>query len=470
MSGRVKIVLACPKPREPFTPYGPPIGLCYIASVLKKNGYRDVSGVDLNVNSFDEYQKLVKNADVVGIYCSTKTFLESIKMAKNAKKINPNITVVLGGPHPSLCPEEVISQESVDVCCVNEGEYAMLELVQAINNKTDFSDVKGIWFKNNGKVEFTGYREIIKNLDELPFPDRTIFDLDKYKSTAITICASRGCPFRCTNCQPALTKFTGPFRFRSVHNVIEEIKQIRSNWEVLHFVDNVLTVNRNWITTFCKELINKNLKVKWDCQSHVNTTDEELLQLMKDAGCMNVGIGIESGSQRVLDLIRKGITLQKAADVVKIAKKVNIPLHAWFMIGIPGETRGDIENTIEFAKSLDVDSIGFSIGTPWPSTGFYHDCKTNGWLLTSYWGEFNEKKYSRIKTPDFCPEDIAYYREKILSDFKKMGWIINEDDFMVYRPRSFLKRSVEILLQHAGVLDAVIKLRRKLTRKLLAST
>lgn len=449
----MRILLACPKPNEPFTPYGPPLGLCYISAYLKSKGYDKVYGIDLNVDSEKEFVNKAKESDVVGIYCSTKTLSGSLLLAEKAKKINPQVVTVLGGPHPTLCPSEVLSSEFVDFVVIQEGEYTFFELVSMLKKReNDLRSIKGLGWKQDGKIVINAPREPITHLDQLPFPDRELFSLDKYPSGSITITASRGCPYSCTNCQPALNRVCGPFRFRSVSNVIEEVKEIKKKFGdvLLAFVDNDLTVGRKWITDFCNGLLNEGIKIEWRCEGRINTLSEELMKLMKLAGCKIVDVGIESGSQDVLNKIRKGITLDQVKNVVNFAKKINFPLHAWFMIGIPGETKHDIKDTIEFAKKLDVVSIGFSIATPWPGTGFYELCKEKGWLTSNNWDEYNEKKYCRIRTDDFRPEEVERYRREILKVFIRKFWIVDANDFIMVNPFFVIRSPARALLKHRG--------------------
>lgn len=436
------IILVVPEPKEKFTSYGPPLGLSYLSAYLKMKGFHDIQGVDLNIDSIEDLKDLfVKDENnIVGIYCATKTFNESMEIAKIVKEYDS--TVIMGGPHPTLCSEEILKNENVDFVVIGEGEISFYELVTAISKNKSFEEIErieGIGYKNDqGKIVVKHDNNHVTNLDTLPFPDRELFDQYRYPSRAMTAMATRGCPYACTNCKPALDLICGKYRIRSVENILTEINEdiIRKyNYNIVHFVDNDLTVNKKWIKTFCNKIIEENIKFTWGCQGGIRTLDKELMSLMKKAGCTNIGIGIESGSQRVLDeLIHKNTNLIDAKNIIKWADEIGMGMHIWFMIGIPLETINEMKETVKFASSLNVSSIGFSISTPWPKTGFFEVCENKGFLLTDNWGEYNEKRHCYIKTDDFGPEDIEKCRQKIFEIFKNKGWFVDKTNFLMHNP------------------------------------
>ena len=332
----------------------------------------------------------------------------------------------------------MLKNGNVDFIIIGEGEVSFYELVGAIYYNKAYESISGIGYKDKQeKIVITPKDNWITDLDSLSFPDRSIFKIDKYPSGSLTITATRGCPYQCTNCQPALNILCGKFRMRSVDNVIDEIKEciLKYGTRFIHFVDNDLTVNKKWIKEFCKKLIELKLDIFWDIQGRVNTLDRQLMNLLKKAGCTIVSFGIESGSENIINqVLNKGIDLKSTKKIVSDAREMNFPIHAWFMIGIPGETKQDIENTINYALNLNVASIGFSIATPWPGTGFYSICKKNNWIIAKSWDDFNEKRYSLISTDQFTPKDISEYRRKIFDSFEKKGWRWNKGDFMVFNP------------------------------------
>lgn len=441
----MNITLATPKPKDGFTPYGPPLGLCYLSAYLKANGYPQVAGVDLNVDDLSDYLTAVKDSDLVGIYCSTKTFAASLALAGLAKR--EGCTVVFGGPHPTLCPDETLADDNVDFVVRGDGEVTLLELVRLLDaGSGEPPKLAGLSFRDKltGRVVHNPERPLLADLNQLPFPDFTPFRMDRYPSVDVNIAASRGCPYKCANCQPALNSVSGRFRRRTVASVIEEIAALRKGglWGgYLHFVDNDLTISRKWIEEFCHGLLGQGIKMRWACEGRANTLDRELMTLMKRAGCRMVGMGVESGSGRVLaEVVDKGFTLDRVVDVVRWANEVGLEIHCWFMIGIPGETTAEMRETIDLATSLNAASIGFSVGTPWPGTKFYETCRRKGYMLSENWDDYNEKRVSRLQTEHFCPDDVEAARQLIFQRFAAKGWRVDEATFIVQNP--FYNRSL----------------------------
>lgn len=426
----MKILLVNPKPLEPYTVYGPSLGLCYLSAYLRERGISSIEGIDLNLDPPEELNPAILRADLVGVYCSTKALRPALAVAGQAKAAGK--TVVFGGPHVSILPEEILRNPHVDYVILSEGEASFHELVQAIRGGGDLSGIDGLGYKDDGRIVIRPRTRYIRDLDTIPFPDRSLFSFDT--SQNITFCATRGCPYKCANCQPALSLQTCAFRMRSVENVLAELRETAQGKEV-HFVDNDLTVNRKWIRKLCDGIISEGISIRWNCQGRVNTLDRELMATMKKAGCCHVGIGIESGSQRLLDgFLKKQIDLRMAEKVIADAVEVGLPLHGWFIIGIPTETKEDIEETVRFALSHEFATVGFSIGTPWPGTAFHRISAENGWILPGEWEDFNEKRYSWLRTPHWGPEDIGFIREEIIRRFRRKHWDVNENDFIFTNP------------------------------------
>jgi radical SAM superfamily enzyme YgiQ (UPF0313 family) len=376
-------------PRLKYISGDPPLGLAYIAAHIRRMAIVDVSILDTTFNPSFEYVKsfLIKQKpDIVGIYFDTIMFNDGLKIAKIAKKLG--IFVITGGPHATVMPETLIN--NVDAVAIGEGEEIVKNLIE---NFPDLRKVKGIIYKENGKICKNPPQPRIANLDNLEFPARDLLEMEKYiynwhfldsvdiNLRGTNIIASRGCPFNCSFCQPTLrTLFGDVVRKRSPENVIKEIKRIvnQYNLDGIFFHDDTFTINRDWIINFCNLLKKENLGILWGCNSRVNTIDKELMKIMYNAGLRELHIGIESGSQRILDEIyQKGIKLEDAKKVIKTAKEIGINTLCFFMIGAPTETEEEVWKTINFASSLDSDEITFSITTPLPKTRLYDFVKEN---------------------------------------------------------------------------------------------
>lgn len=434
-----------------------PLGLCYLSSMLKKNGYNSIIGIDLQKDSESLFEKHLKDSDIVGIHVVSKIFTEALRLAEKAKQINPKIKVVFGGPHPTLEPRECIEQKPVDFVVRGEGEYSFLEIVKAVESSGNFSDIRGIFYKENGEIRENPPREWLKNLDELPFPDRELFNINKYKPYMffppfIPMVAGRSCPYVCTNCQPALREIAGPYRVRSAENVIAEMKEIIKKYGIRNFWfnDNDVTIRKDWIVDFCNKLIIEKMKIKWGASGRANILDKELMKLMKDAGCVTIHFGFEHGSQEVLDnLLDKKINVNRAKEVIKEANEIGLRVHCWYMFGVPGSTKEQEIESINVAKKLTCNSIMLQAVQPQPHIKLKETSKEKGWLIGHDYCNLDEQ-HSFFKTENWGPEFVDELRERIMTEFDREGWSTDgslifrnivievKQDFFLYVGREFL--------------------------------
>ena len=393
----------------------PPLGLMYLAGYLEKYTDYQIKILDCQIKKIDYNQLknfvIQEKPDVVGITTTTFTLLDVIKTAEIVKKTNPEIKIILGGPHVHIYPEETIKIKEIDYCVLGEGEKPLKELLNNIDSPELLHQVKGIVFKYKGKVINTGLRELIQNLDSIPFPARHLTPYKKYGSVlakrfpVTTMFTSRGCPFKCLFCdRPHLGNI---FRARSAKNVVEEMEQCQKmGIKEIFIYDDTFTVNRQRIIDICTEIQKKNLHITWDIRARVDTVDQELLKMMKQAGCQRIHYGVEAGTEKILSILRKGITLKQIRNAFEWSKKIGIETLAYFIIGSPQETREDIEETIKLAKKLKPDYANFSIMTPYPATDIYKLGLKTKVLSHDYWKEFAQNPRS-----DFIP----FFWEEILS-------------------------------------------------------
>jgi radical SAM superfamily enzyme YgiQ (UPF0313 family) len=380
----------------------PPLGLAYLAAVLEKSGHL-VKIIDAPVlkASLPQIERELERSqpDIIGVTSTTPTIYEALSVIRIAKKTCPNAVTVLGGPHASFLAVETLKEcRELDVVCKGEGEKTMLELAHAVEQKESLSNVKGIVLRSGESIIETAPQPWIKDLDSLPFPARHLLPMDKYtilgkKSTIGNIISSRGCPFHCTFCESSLL-FGRVFRARSPKNVVDEMEQLINQYrpKTIEFSDDLFTLNMKRTETICDEIKRRGLDISWACSSRVDTVSRSLLRKMKRAGCILIYYGVESGSQRVLNLMKKHIKIEQIVRAIKWTKEAGIETLASFIIGFPGETRKDIEETIAFAKSLDVDYAQFSFATPYPGTELYRMAKEKGLLLTEDWSQYTAGK------------------------------------------------------------------------------
>jgi radical SAM superfamily enzyme YgiQ (UPF0313 family) len=410
----------------------PSPGLAYIAAVLEKNNV-DVKIVDdFAIRAgHDEILERVKDKrpDVVGITCLTPAAPNAHIIAKKIKQHDPGIVVVLGNLHASIFAESMLNEEVADIVVHGEGEYTMLEIVKAIEAHENLDGINGISFLKNGKVTHTPRRPFIENLDELPYPAWHLFPLEKYRlipyeaieEPVLPIISSRGCPYRCTFC--SLGYMGNRFRKRSPENIADEIEYILRRFGVKQviFISEVFPADKKYGVEFCDEMISRGLnkKIVWNTNTRVDLVDRELLQKMKEAGCRRITYGFESGVQMLLDSMKKRFTLEDSRRAMKYTKEAGIESRGSFMLGFLGETSETAQQTINFAKELDVDFANFALTTPYPGTELYETLLREGRLNTD-WRKFTHysDKYERPWVPDgMTGEELIKLQRKAMYDF-----------------------------------------------------
>ena len=380
-------------PRFKYPSGDPPVGLAYIAAVLKEKTYSDIQVVDTTFHERSRYDiiksLLHKRYDLVGISCMTTMVTDGLEIAEAIKGAYPETKIIFGGPHPTVMPDQTLASSCVDAVCIGEGEYTFLEIV---NKKGYFENIAGIYYKDaGGNIIRNSPREHIGNLDEIPFPALEEIPMNKYfqywfqldsvarNLKGLNIITSRGCPYRCSFCQPTLDRLFGSkIRKRSSANIIDEIKHWKQEYGInaVMFLDDTLIIDKRWINETCDLLIREGVPVIWGCNVRANLVEHDLLAKMKKAGLRKVNMGIESGSQRVLDEVyNKRITLAQVKKAVSVFKAMALKVLGFFMIGAPTETEEEINKTIRFAKHLGIDEATFSITTPLPGTYLYDRTK-----------------------------------------------------------------------------------------------
>ena len=291
-------------------------------------------------------------------------------------------------------------------------------------------DVKGIWFKKNGRILKNSRRNPIGNLDELPFPAWDLLPMDKYLKNwyqldsvdtnlvGTSIIASRGCPYVCTYCQPTLrTIFGTKIRKRSSDNILQELTRLREKYNINAFMfqDDTFIIDEKWVRDICANIINAGLDLKWGCNVRANLVTKSLLTKMKSAGLRKIFVGIESASQRILDdIYNKKITLEQVKKTVIIAKNLNLKVQGYFMLGAPTESVAEIKKTIKFAKNLDIDEATFSITTPLPNTDLY---KKFNELITKDFDEFDYYRNPVLNLNDLSPKKLSFLKKKGYLEF-----------------------------------------------------
>lgn len=434
----MKVLLLIP-PTELDRSYGrlkkfsnpqPSIGIAYIASVLRNNGFgvkvidAYVSGLTLAdiMDVIDEYAP-----DVIGISALTPSAEVVYEISRNIRIKFPHVRIVMGNMHASLFSEEILINDYADFVVHREGEFTMLELLRALENKCKPEDVGGISFKRNGVVVNNPLMMHIEDLDSLPFPAWDLFPMNKYSTDPRTevkrgtgemqILATRGCPNQCTFCSSRTERSLGSkYRMRSPKSVVDEMVYMHEKYgrEVFAFMDLAFPLVRRHAIGLCNEITGRGLdkKLKWVAECRVKPLDEELLVLMKRAGCARLCFGIESGNDNILKLLKKNFTTDDVRRAVEMTRKAGIDVDGMFMIGLPGETEETINNTINFAVELDVRFAIFNLFVPYPGCELWDTLNSQGKIHFSRWSDFTSYPTYSGGVPVYVPDDLS--KEKLM--------------------------------------------------------
>lgn len=403
--------------------YDPPLGLLYLAGYIKKYSSHELKTIDAQVEKLNYSQLEEKieefNPDVVGITAMTFTLLDVIKTVEVTRKTCPNAKIVIGGPHVQIYAKETANIKNIDFVVLGEGEKIFLNLLENINNFETLKNISGLVFKYKDEIIDTGRPEYFTDLDSLPFPPRELLPYKKYSSllakekVITTMFTSRGCPFACNFCdRPAMGK---NFRARSAKNVVDEMEEcLKLNIKEIFVYDDTFTVDRQRVVDICNEIIKRNLKFTWDIRARVNTVDEELLRLLKQVGCIRIHFGVEAGTEKILKVLNKNISLEQALTAFKLSRKIGIQTLAYFMIGSPTETEEDVLQTIEFMNKLDPDFVQITLLTPFPGTKIYQWALDQKVFSTDYWREFATNPTPGFKTRYWTKELSREDLERLL--------------------------------------------------------
>jgi radical SAM superfamily enzyme YgiQ (UPF0313 family) len=394
----------------------PVLGLGYLSSWLKKHDF-DTSIIDgnlLNLNNQKLLQKiLAEKPDVVGITCLSGSYHEVVELSQMLKK--ENIPCVIGGVHPTFLPYQTLVDSKADFVICGEGEIAFLKLLQ--NNLVN-NNIPGVYSLDNLKSndDPISRGEIIENLDDLPFPDWQQMEPKSYpiapqtplvKSWPIaTVMSSRGCPYDCSFCASAQF-YNRRIRFRSPENVVSEIEYLVNNHGVkeIHFVDDSLTQKREHVEKICNLIIEKNIKVSWATPNGIRAdrVDKELLLLMKKSGCYLVYFGVESANPKILKQMKKSETIDDIKKAITLANEIGLITDAYFIFGLPGETKETIEETIQFAINSDLTRAHFFALDVLPGCRIWNEIKNN------YNPKYNKKSYAESEwAPEgLTPDDLS---------------------------------------------------------------
>lgn len=437
--------------------------LILIGTMCSLQGH-NVKLIDMEADGIGvlEFKNIVSSfkPEIVGITVNTFQTKFAKKVAKVVKEINRNILTVIGGPHPSSVGLEFFKDfPYADVSVIGEGEFTFLEIIEGRN----LEEIKGIFY--NGKMN--GLRPLVENIDHIPLSNLDLIDdVDKYtgigrgRQRSMFIMASRGCPFHCIFCNKSV--FGTKVRFRKPSKIIEEIKWLHEQYGIseIYFQDDTFNLNRKWIeeilNLIIKNNLNKDITYLAPFRANKNLMDEKLLQLAKDANFQCVFYGVESGNQEMLNRMQKGLTLDEIKRAFTLTHKVGLKTIASFIIGLPGENRKTIKDTLNLWRELKPSYSGFTLATPFPSTEFERIVRENGQLFNGNYDEYRCGG-SYVRTDELNGEELEFY-SAILIFGQGHEWIYNLPIFTIAKNKLFCMIAVRMIRACCFLRDRIERL------------
>lgn len=404
----------------------PPLGVCYVAGAFLRAGC-EVKIFDFLVCKYTP--RKLKDAidafkpDVIGSTSVTMNFKAAAAIITAAKRHNPAIITMMGGPHVSFDWRNTLATyPEIDLVVLGEGEQTLQELIPHIENREAWGSIPGLAFRHDGEIVTSGPRAFISDLDSLPVPARHLLPMSRYLALGfpVSIITSRGCPNQCIFCLGR--RMVGhKVRHRTPKLVVDEIEDILSyGFSRINIADDLFTSNKDRVAAFCEELKRRKIAITWTAFARVNTVDPEVLSMMRQAGCDCISFGIESGNPEMLKRVKKGITLEQARRAVAYCKEAGITAHASFMVGLPGESPSTINDSNVFAESLDID-YGYHLLAPFPGTTVREELsKFDLTILTDDWNLY-DANVPVVCTSQLSPDQMADF-VKAYEDKHKKIW------------------------------------------------
>ncbi|OHB72176.1 MAG: hypothetical protein A2W17_00935 [Planctomycetes bacterium RBG_16_41_13] len=423
----MKISFLFPRWTEVFGPFSklakktsgfPPLNIAYLAAIAENAGHK-VQIIDGEIEGLTNHDiaNRVRNfsPDLVGITGTTPLFHFVTQLARTLKEYL-NIPVMAGGHHVTLFKEKAF-EKCFDFFFVSEAEMSFIDFLSHYEKKKDLSAIAGLLFRSNGKNIFTGYPQLIQNIDAIPFPARHLLKYEKYRLGTLrgtlnytSIMTTRGCPFECIYCSNSVYGRT--VRRRSIENVMAEIEEVVNRFGIRHFyfVEDVLTLSKQYSLSLCDEIERRGLKITFEGSTRANLFDEELAERLSRCGLIRISFGLETADPKVLEIIKKRVPLESYITANKLTNKYGIETINSVMLGLPGEDRKSVEKTIDFLrKTKEIQHATYGIAMPYPGTEFYEMAKKGEYGLKLHTEDFS--KYQRygsavLTVNDMNPEDL----------------------------------------------------------------
>jgi anaerobic magnesium-protoporphyrin IX monomethyl ester cyclase len=402
-------------------PNFPALGIAYIGDYMEKKGGITPALIDGRLSRFsvqDTVSQIISlRPKILGISAMTHMVLTAEKIIAEVKKAIPDIKIVLGSFHASFLPERTMKEfPEVDFIVVGEGEMAFLDLVNALLNNKDYENINGLVFRKEGGVIINGTGDIPKTLDELGEPGWHLFDQEIFRRyvTLLPVMGQRGCPFGCNFCSRPYGKLV---RQRTPSLIVDEIQKHSEHYNVnmIRFEDETFSVDRRHTLEVCNEFIKRksSFNISWSCLMHANTIDQELIYKMKEAGCIHIGYGVESGDEEMIKNMQKGVTKKRIIRARKMLKIGGIRTLAFFIIGHPHETRKSIWNSIKFMVELNAEETAIGIMVPYPGTETWELARQGlgGYKkLSDNWNDYNKQIGNAVELQGISRKEMEFYQ------------------------------------------------------------
>ena len=392
----------------------PPLGPLFIATYMKQNSPHEVKVLDCQVLGLkdDDIRREIQafKPDVLGVTAWSDFWYDAYRCIEIARETDPDMHITVGGPHVSIYPEVTLEHSGCDSVILGDAEVPFTWLANVLSHGEKPAGLPGLHFREHGVKQGLEQFYTHAELDTLPFPDRTLLPYEKYSSVlskgslVTTMITSRGCPHKCTFCKLSFQKTLS----RSAEDVVNEMESIaRLGIREIEVYDDTFTWSRQRLIDICKGILDRGLKLDWAIRDRVSNATPDTMEWLAKAGCSRIHFGVESGSPKTLLRIKKAITTDQAVNAVRLARKYNITVLTYFMLGLPGETLEDMRDTIRFAKKLDPDYTTFSVTVPYAGTEMYHEGLKLGIIPEDFWLAYAKKPVPNMVVPYFWEEHLG---------------------------------------------------------------